>query len=210
MLRVLRLLALFLLIFSTGRFVYGETINFADLPHTLPHDGHRFADDGFLFPSFVYATINGSNVASAAYLNFQVLSCCYKYPISDPRLQSVNAGFYEQDSAEFTLNSLEITSDTTVQIFGLRQGIVVDQISVATDDLNITPVFLTLDWSDIDYVVFPDIVAFHQLGLDEFTVNEAPVPEPTSIVFLASGLLGLVAAARHKRFLHSVVHKMCS
>jgi hypothetical protein len=208
MLRVFRPLVLCFLIFATNRLVCGETINFADLVPTLPHDAHNFEDDGFSFPFFRYTTINGSNVVFATYYPFQ--DCCYNYPISDPRLQSVNAGFYEQDSAEFTLNSLEITSDTTVQIFGLRQGVVVDQISVATDGLNITPVFLTLDWSDIDFVAFPDIVAFHQLELDEFTVNEAPVPEPTSIVFLASGILALVAAARRKRFLHSVVHKMCS
>lgn len=208
--RVLRPLALFLLIFATGRFVQGETITFDDIGANVPpttlgsYEGFTYIYFDLFsnvnirnIPGFVRppGVTSGTQAITASYYPFQ--ACCYPYFL--PYGPNTFAFFYDTTGAVFTLNSLELTSDTTVQILGLRQGVVVDQMFIATDDLNEAPVLATLNWSGVDAVGFPGIVGQHYLELDDITITEAPVPEPTSIVLLGSGILGLAAVARRQR-----------
>jgi hypothetical protein len=218
MLRSVRAFSLFLLLFIAGHFVSAETLTFNDL--TSPSDGEAFpvfsyGDFTFYYFSWAYnAALNpptpnlipGDSTQSIFSNYYPFQPAPYPYGLLDQNGDSFDSGdvssFYSTSGRSFTLNNMLVAAyDKPVTILGYRKGILVDQSSTsAANDLDL----LTLNWTNIDAVFFensPDILGEYYVDLDTINIDE-PVtptnttPEPSTIVLLGSGLIGLLAFAR--------------
>ena len=219
MLRSVRTFSLFLLMFIAGHFVSAETLTFNDL--TSEQDGEAFPVffyGNFTFYYFSYAfdasyeppipNLIPDDLTQSIFSNYYPFQPA-PYPYNgllDPNGDSFYSGdvssFYSTSGRPFTLNNMLVAAyDKPVTILGYRKGILVDQSSTsAADDLDL----LTLNWTNIDAVFFensPDILGEYYVDLDTINIDE-PVtptnttPEPSTIVLLGSGLIGLLAFAR--------------
>jgi PEP-CTERM motif len=217
MLRVLRTLTLFLLVFITGHFVTAETLTFDDL-YSLP----RQADPVFFYGNFTFyyfsCCLNASDNAPNQIPDDPTQSIFSNYyPFQPPsypyiRLLDQNgnsfpsyevSSFYSTSLQPFTLNNMLVDALDPVTILGYRNGVLVDQSSTsATNDLGL----LTLNWTNIDAVFFenaPSSLGNYDVDLDTININE-PItstniaPEPSTIALFGSSLLGLLTFARRR------------
>ncbi len=209
----------FLFICAMGQFAHTETITFDDLA-TIPGGDHGVEEyDGFYFYLFLNAgppsPFPNDNTAfiTSGYKPFEY-GVQYPYPIifnKEPVDLDTAPSFHPVSGQTFTVNSFLVSAFSPVPIYGVRQGVVVDETTTSAADSN---GLLTLNWSDIDGILFPGGDSFNTIDIDTIVINEptstTAIPEPSTFDFVGAGILGLVAAARRKRFLHSVVHKMCS
>jgi hypothetical protein len=199
----------FLLICVTCQFAHTETITFDDL--ISPPGGDHSVDeyDGFYFYTFLNANppspFPNDNTAFLA-SGYYPFDNGVQYPYPEIVLNkelidlALAPSFHSVSGQTFTLNSFLVLAFSPVPIYGVRQGVVVDETTTSAADSN---GLLTLNWSDIDGILFPGGDSFNTVDIDTIVINEptstATIPEPSTFDFVGSGILSLVAAARRKR-----------
>jgi hypothetical protein len=99
----------------------------------------------------------------------------------------------------FTFNGAWFTSawyDQTISFGGYNNGSLLytsSNYSINTTD----PLWIALDWSGIDRLEINS--TNYQWVMDNFTYNEsAPVPEPSTILLVGTGLLGIIGFGRKR------------
>ena len=115
------------------------------------------------------------------------------YPYGVPFGYSGQLAFFSQTSFDFfALNTLEMSTDYGVPIFGLRRGAIVAQKNYDGSDL--------FNWSGIDAVAFPTVIGANTtLNLYGMVVNEPvseAVPEIPDVFLVSSGIAALYALRR--------------
>jgi PEP-CTERM motif len=215
MLRSLRILSLSLslLLLGASSFVHAETLTFDDL---VSPDGALYTVGdygGFSFYYFDYASPSSYGEAFPGDNTTFLLSAYYPfepppYPYysvldqnGDPVDPSLTPSFYTTGGGSFTLNNMLIApTSAAISILGYRDGVLVDSttsLAAGPDGL------LTLNWTGIDAILFPNTLGSVGVELDTININEpvTPVgstPEPSTFVLLGSGLVGLVTLARRR------------
>ena len=198
MTRALYALAILSVLFVTGRFGSAETINFAGLANNMQPIVLDSAGPLNFYEFYIFGTLdqNGMVIPGTEYIYagdypFEPAPYPYALPYS-----IFTSEFYSTSGGAFTLNNMEIASYPDVEFYGYRKGVLVDQASTAAVD---STGLLTLNWSNIDGVIFPDVVADAvSLDIDSITINEAVSPEPASFVLLGTGLAGLFVVVRRR------------
>jgi hypothetical protein len=157
MTRAFRITAILFVMFVATRLGSAETITFAGLANTIdsrvidsagPFNFHEFYVYGQLDQNEM--VIPGTEYIFAGDSPFEAPA--YPYPLPDSMF---TPEFYTSSGAAFTLNSMEISLDPSFEFYGYRKGVLVDQGNTADIGAN---GLLTLNWSNIDAVVFPGVL----------------------------------------------------
>jgi hypothetical protein len=201
MTRALRVTAILFVMFLVNRFGSSETITFVGQANPYQADPlfspvgplsfYEFYITGFTDQNNM--TIPGSEYIYGGDYPFEPPPYPYPLPYS-----FTTPEFYSTSGAAFTLNTMDIELDPSIEFYGYRKGVLVDQGNTggATDPITGQPI---LNWTNIDAVVFPDVVDEAQsLVINSITINESVVPEPSSFILLGSGLTGLLVMV-HRR-----------
>jgi hypothetical protein len=95
------------------------------------------------------------------------------------------------------LNSLLVAADEPTAILGYRKGVLVDQSSTSAANSD---ALLTLNWTNIDAVFFMNPIDGQVVYIDNVRIDEpvGTTPEPSTVLLLGSGLLGLFTIVRRK------------
>jgi len=188
-----------LIVLAFAQLLTAETIDFNfDFPLQWgivfgQHSGFSFSGfsyGGVFDPADPYLmVIPGTGYFFAAFDPIPFLN----YPYGEPFSYSGQLAFFSRTSFDlFTLNTLEMSTDYGVQIFGLRRGAVVAQRSYDGSDV--------FNWSGIDAVAFPTVIGtnttlnLYGMVVDE-PVSEA-VPEVPDVFLVSSGIAALYAGRR--------------
>ena len=201
MTRSLRVTAILFVMFLASRFGSSETITFLGQANPYQADP-LFSPVGPLTFYDFYVTgftdqnnmiIPGTEYIYAGYYPFEPPPYPYFLPYSPD-----TAEFYSTSGETFTLNTMNIGLDPGIEFYGYRKGVLVDEANTGgpSDPITGDPI---LNWTNIDAVVFPDVVDEAQsLVINSITINESVVPEPSSFTLLGSGLAGLMVMARRR------------
>ena len=201
MIRAFFAFALLLMLTAIGPLGSAETITFAGLANPYQADP-LFSPVGPLTFYDFYVTgftdqnnmiIPGTEYIYAGYYPFEPPPYPYYLPYSPD-----TAEFYSTSGETFTLNTMNIGLDPGIEFYGYRKGVLVDEGNTGgpSDPITGDPI---LNWTNIDAVVFPDVVDEAQsLVINSITINESVVPEPSSFTLLGSGLAGLMVMARRR------------
>ena len=181
------LLLSFLLMLSVG--VAGATtIDFDDNPGEPIYYGYH----GFDWDSDV--EIGATNGYDGGY---QLLDAdgyvAYNYYGDDPSsIKLIGSGTFDFNSADW---ASAWDSSQTLTLYGYNDGVELYQTSVTITNSSILN--LELNWTGIDQLTM--YTSGSHYAMDNFTYNEsAPVPEPTTMLLLGVGLLGLAGVNRKK------------
>lgn len=212
MLRLLRTLPLFILLFSRCRFIHAETLTFNDLASQpsefIPayyYGGFTFYFFGYQGPPFIPSGIpnDETQFLYTGYYPFEPSPYAYQSLLDQTGTvfdSSDYASFFTPSGGPFTLNSLLVAADEPTAILGYRKGVLVDQSSISAAN---SAALLTLNWTNIDAVFFMNSTAGHVLDIDNVRFDEpvgpaTSTPEPSTVLLLGSGLLGLFTMCRRK------------
>jgi hypothetical protein len=198
----------FLFICAMGQFAHTETITFDGLISPPGGEGEVKEYDGFYFYLFRNANrplpFPNDNTAfiTSGYGPFDQ-GMPYPYPIifnKEPVDLDLAPSFHPVSGQTFALNSFLVSAFSPVPIYGVLQGVVVDETTTSAADPN---GLLTLNWSDIDGILFPGGASLNTINIDTIVINEptsaTAIPEPSIFDLVGSGVLGLAAVARRKR-----------
>ncbi len=102
----------------------------------------------------------------------------------------------------FTFNGAYFTAwyldDLGINIKGYFQGSLLHETTVVANTSG--PVYASLNWSGIDDLTFGAGGQWvHHFSMDNFTYTETAVPEPTTMLLLGLGLMGLAGVRRKFR-----------
>jgi hypothetical protein len=212
MLKMLRHLCLLLLAFNACSFVHAETLTFNDLTSQpvefITADNYgplAFYFFGYVGPPFEQPQIpnDPTQFLFTGYYPFEPPDYSYQALLDQngtPFYSSDYASFFTPSGNPFTLNSLLVAADEPAPILGYRKGVLVDQSSTSAANSD---ALLTLNWTNIDAVFFMNSTAGHVLDIDNVRIDEpvgpaASTPEPSTVLLLGSGLLGLFTIVRRK------------
>jgi hypothetical protein len=201
MTRALRVTAILFAMFLASRFGSSETITFLGQANPYQADPlfspvgplsfYEFYITGFTDQNNM--TIPGSEYIYGGDYPFEPPPYPYPLPYS-----FTTPEFYSTSGATFTLNTMNIELDPGFEFYGYRKGVLVDEANTGgpSDPITGDPI---LNWTNIDAVVFPDVVDEAQsLVINSITINESVVPEPSSFILLGSGFTGLVVMVRRR------------
>jgi hypothetical protein len=201
MTRALRVTAMLFVMFLASRFGSSETITFAGLANPYQADPLFSTVGPLSFTEFYVFGLTDQNnmiIPGTEYIyggDYPFEPPPYPYPLP---YSFTTPEFYSTSGATFTLNTMNIELDPGFEFYGYRKGVLVDEGNTGgpSDPITGDPI---LNWTNIDAVVFPDVIDDRQsLVINSITINESPVPEPSSFILLGSGLAGLMVMARRR------------
>jgi len=209
MLRLFRTLPLFLLLFSTCRSIHAETLTFNELA-SQPGEfipAYYYGELTFYFFGFAGSPSIPSRIPNdstqflfSGYYPFQPSPYAYQSLLDQTGTafdSSDYASFFPTSGGPFTLNSLLMAADEPTAILGYRKGVLVDQSSTSAANSD---ALLTLNWTNIDAVFFMNPIDGEVVYIDNVRIDEpvGTTPEPSTVLLLGSGLLGLFTIVRRK------------
>ena len=186
-------LAVGILCFFMAPATFAATIDFEDAPlgvtATLDYDGVTFegvADptESADFYGLSVRSLFGTQVLSTSLYDVHIIRAVFDFVTDFVSIDNILHG----DGTEIDV--------ITMSAFAL------DGSLLATVTQNPGDALLSLAMAGIAYVEFNDVDGNWGNGyvIDNFTFNAAPVPEPSTMLLLGAGLIGLVATSRKKMF----------
>ena len=180
-----------LLVCFFSSFTYATVINFDDLsgdPYDSIADGYQGFDWLTLasankndYPDTGYAagTVSGNNAVFNQFAD-------------DVSINLATAGSFDFTGAFFTAAWVgDYFHELSFE--GWLDGVLLyssDAVALASD----APTWIQLDWAGIDQLtIYSNLIGWDQWVMDDFTVsiNSASVPEPSGLVLLLMGLMGV-------------------
>jgi len=203
--KLLTVLSVAFLVFGLYGVSLAAVISFDDVPGANPwSSGNAIADGYYGFNWDQFYVLNGGNYSPGSGYDNGVTSGEWVAYNAWANVATINDFDFDFNGAYFTG---AWNDGLNINIQGLNDGnLLYDQ----TFQVNTSgPTWYAANFIGVDQLVFSSFGGIYHQGLngggthfamDDFTYNEtAPVPEPSTILLLGAGLLGLVGFNR-KRF----------